>query len=582
MNCKRLLLAFALFVVVTGSVLFADDGGAYYPEDWSYGNIYVKEPNQKIALENEALCFGYQKATAIFDFNNTTNEKVLVPCSFPIVIKIPFRTSKGFVSAPSVPRGSADQDFFLRQIVLNRSLKDEEEKVSLDELKLKDKSLRVEKYSDYINELKRYGVKEDWVDKDGNQIAFYGQKILPAYSGCEIEQDGKKIPIQNVGVQVDVFINPKSELTDDWAESRNVENNSCVTLTLHFYHQLEFKPASHSKLVVSYEVSSLKNDYHANRYEAYYDISTGGTWKGSMKNFLVAPAMEMEVKNGLSAPQKIEQESLGAFYLFKNYKPAKNEYFVFKTWGSYDEGSYYGITEKDFKNQNYAGGVQASSYLKGTFTHREIKDQDSLREGNEKKSDYAPQRSFDHDPYNGWVEGVDGDGVGEWISFGLSKWCFGPFATNGLAKFPYYVDDKNYDEVPYKFWLENNRVKKMGLYNSKGFLSNLDFYDAYAGVLLNAYTVNLFQYNAVKNPRILSPDVYKMKIQEVYKGTKYSDTVLGEVWFLPIADALVNLIKEDRKSSSPIFENFLQEYFLKATSDNESYRITQDQIFSDK
>ncbi len=179
MNCKRLLLAFALFAVVTGSVLFADDGGAYYPEDWSYGNIYVKEPNQKIALENEVLCFGYQRATAIFDFNNTTNEKVLVPCSFPIVIKIPFRTSKAFVCAPSVPRGSADQDFFLRQIVLNRVLKDEEEKVSLDELKLKDKSLRVEKYSDYINELKRYGVKEDWVDKDGNQIAFYGQKFFP-------------------------------------------------------------------------------------------------------------------------------------------------------------------------------------------------------------------------------------------------------------------------------------------------------------------------------------------------------------------------------------------------------------------
>lgn len=28
---------------------FADDGGTYKPADWKYGNIYVKEPNDKIA-----------------------------------------------------------------------------------------------------------------------------------------------------------------------------------------------------------------------------------------------------------------------------------------------------------------------------------------------------------------------------------------------------------------------------------------------------------------------------------------------------------------------------------------------------
>ena len=51
---KRIL--FYLFIQI--SVIFslmADDGGATNFEDWTYGNIYVKEPNDKIALEKELM-----------------------------------------------------------------------------------------------------------------------------------------------------------------------------------------------------------------------------------------------------------------------------------------------------------------------------------------------------------------------------------------------------------------------------------------------------------------------------------------------------------------------------------------------
>ena len=51
------LLAIILIVLSLYSV-FADDGGSYYPEEWTYGNIYVKEPNDKIALERELLLVG--------------------------------------------------------------------------------------------------------------------------------------------------------------------------------------------------------------------------------------------------------------------------------------------------------------------------------------------------------------------------------------------------------------------------------------------------------------------------------------------------------------------------------------------
>ena len=45
-----------IFLIMTAALVsvFADDGGSYHPEDWTYGNIYVKEPNDKIALERLA------------------------------------------------------------------------------------------------------------------------------------------------------------------------------------------------------------------------------------------------------------------------------------------------------------------------------------------------------------------------------------------------------------------------------------------------------------------------------------------------------------------------------------------------
>ena len=50
---KRSLLIIAL--LSASFAAFTDDGGSYKPEDWTYRNIYVKEPNDKIALERELL-----------------------------------------------------------------------------------------------------------------------------------------------------------------------------------------------------------------------------------------------------------------------------------------------------------------------------------------------------------------------------------------------------------------------------------------------------------------------------------------------------------------------------------------------
>ena len=54
--------------------------------------------------------------------------------------------------------------------------------------------------------------------------------------------------------------------------------------------------------------------------------------------------------------------------------------------------------------------------------------------------------------------------------------------------------------------------------------------------------------NAVKNPQILSKGTYRMTIQSVYKGDKYDDTALGEVWFIPLSPIAEKIISADTDS----------------------------------
>jgi len=119
---KKSLLIIAL--LFASFAAFTDDGGSYKPEDWTYGNIYVKEPNDKIALERELLVVEHtaigeydresdtfhktsgREVTARFDFLNTTRERVTVPCAFPVVVKTQVSVKKDGTVSAAVPVGN--------------------------------------------------------------------------------------------------------------------------------------------------------------------------------------------------------------------------------------------------------------------------------------------------------------------------------------------------------------------------------------------------------------------------------------------------------------------------------------------
>ncbi|MBQ9281101.1 MAG: hypothetical protein IJ207_02760 [Treponema sp.] len=563
---------------------FSDDGGSWYPEDWTYGNIYVKEPNDKIALEKELMIVeqssksSYDEKTntrtklhgseveAIFGFKNTTAQSVVVPCAFPVVVSTQVAVKKdGFLSNYIEVGNGYSSKLEVLEVALGRKLRFKEADwesgerrwgttdATKNDLLSVDKKLRTVPIAEYLSELKNYKASE-------------------TLSPCQIVQDGKKIAVQTVGIET--AIEKHDENTESLKETAYREHNQVevytIKVVLHFFHELTFKPAASSKLSVKYAIDAAKGG-RSYRHSFVYDISTGGTWKGDIKSFVVLTDSSMDIKNSKT---KFEITDLGEMcnwkrtylYCAENYKPQKDEYFVFDLNSYGYECDVWLSNRKSM--QDFVSGVRSSSELSGSY--KISSDNQDGEDGNLVPSTYEAKTSFDGNLLNGWVEGVKGDGIGEWIEFTLSKNVLGPFATNGLRRFGGSLKSEYYDENEsvYKTihgtnssWESNNRVKSMILSSEGKNIAELQFEDKCLEVLTSP--ADWIWQSAIKNPQLLKTGTYRMTINSVYKGKKWDDTVLGEVWFVPIEDKAGNIILNDDFFKKPILQKTRQFLSLK-------------------
>ena len=49
----------------------------------------------------------------------------------------------------------------------------------------------------------------------------------------------------------------------------------------------------------------------------------------------------------------------------------------------------------------------------------------------------------------------------------------------------------------------------------------------------------------MRNPVFLPRGTYRMTIESVFKGKKWDDTVLGEVWFIPLGGRAARILAGD-------------------------------------
>ncbi len=152
-----------------------------------------------------------------------------------------------------------------------------------------------------------------------------------------------------------------------------------------------------------------------------------------------------------------------------------------------------------------------------------------------------------------WVEGVQGDGIGEWVMIPVgtndadTRWHFSGNGEGGNLKVCFSVENgyqQNQD-----LYLKNNRVKeaKISIYAAAYSAGQDDAYLLWNPDCIHEEVITLcdeiasepFYFNSSYNEFFMSlPEKYstehiqlflRLEIMSVYKGTKYSDTCISNM-----------------------------------------------------
>ena len=129
---------------------------------------------------------------------------------------------------------------------------------------------------------------------------------------------------------------------------------------------------------------------------------------------------------------------------------------------------------------------------------------------------YSAENAHDFSITTAWVEGVDGNGVGEWLTYSFSGTC--PRITH-IAILNGYTKTA-------ATWKNNGRVKTMRMYYDNKPYAILHLKDTRD---LQSFNVGLLGY--FENPDAPELWTLKFEILDVYPGEKYHDTAITELYF---------------------------------------------------
>ena len=147
---------------------------------------------------------------------------------------------------------------------------------------------------------------------------------------------------------------------------------------------------------------------------------------------------------------------------------------------------------------------------------------DTLSASSELKSNssikYVAKNAHDLNYKTAWVEGVEGDGIGESLTYHFPP--ENPRITKIIIVNGYVKSEKT--------WRENSRVKQLKMYLNEEAFAILNLADTRAEQSFSFEPIgNADRENLTEQPRW----TMRFEIMDVYKGDKYADTAITEIYF---------------------------------------------------
>ncbi|MBI9101529.1 MAG: hypothetical protein JEY99_03865 [Spirochaetales bacterium] len=503
---KSLIIVIVLILTGFNFHLMADDGSWSKSFTISGGAIYSEEDEEDIILEKELLIFNGITTRAVFQFKNTSNRRKVITCGFPVVHSINaykvddfLEISKGKYGDSGIP----GIEFF-----------------------------ETREHPEIDNDVTMYAYPEVIVFSDFNNSRDFIDPEEAVRAGIEfhIRQDGKEIKIENILVE------------------RKADAGG-ASLTFHFQHELLFESWSTTTVEVEYSQDLLFGEEGPgiNSYRWSYVIGTGGTWKGPMGEFFFIAPKEwsgtipgMELVSSLSPPLPgLEKSGLNIYYA-ENFSPPRNQIFnlrsipldmmeqytFLETFEEIKESwvERTPVRQRPEENaQNFYTDITASSSLPDrvdVFT----------REGVVRGAGFGPLSAFDGLPETSWCENIPGSGEGEYIQLRLIRPISGVIIRNGFKRFT--ADDWVFDEPLFERKIRDDSAGIKDYFTMNGRVKTLEIRDD------DSETAATLTLEDRRDPQgffglNLEPGLYRFIIADTYSGSRWEDSCIGEISFIP-------------------------------------------------
>ena len=491
-NKKNIMVL--ILVLLAASNMHADAGGWGKSFTINGGSIYSESDDTDIELTKEILIFNGEYTKAVFQFKNTSDKTVTISCGFPVRYALESRYSDGQVTISKGSSRPTALDYF-----------------RTTPLALKDGLSFILPEAIPLNEY-------------NNSREFILPEDLPKDLTFQIAQNGRPVPIEKVLL-----------------ERHAGEDGAWITF--HYKHQLTFDPGEVSVVVAEYYQDLFYgHNKTGDAHYWYYVIGTGSTWKGPIGELIIVkPASWRGNLKGMDL--LMEDRDIVVLKTVK-YEPSRDEvFFLYGYSTSEDVECYYLanrlpglkkmwidrsalVTQPDVSSQSFVTSISASSFLPdniSVFTNNGVIE----------KAGFTPAAAFDGLAETSWCENVQGDGIGQYLEFSLTKAAWGLSMRNGFTRLPVkdWLFDSRRATLPFDsefrddskgfkdYFTQNNRIKKLSVADSAGnILHTLELDDQ-------------------RDPQVflginLPPGRYRFVIENIYQGTKWQDTCLGEVTFL--------------------------------------------------